>query len=81
MTPEDEEFEALERRLNPKTTQPSQGWRKRQIEALKPREWVSLTDDEIDTASWVHFPHSIQPSFRLVFRHLEQQLKEKNHYT
>lgn len=35
MTPEDEEFEALERRLKPKTTQPSQGWRKRQIEAFK----------------------------------------------
>ena len=35
MTPEDEEFEALERRLKAKTTQPSQGWRKRQIEAFK----------------------------------------------
>ena len=75
MTEEDEAFEALERRLKPKTTQPSQGWRKRQIEALKPREWVSLTNNEIALIN-ADYPHP-----QGFARAIENKLKEKNHYT
>lgn len=44
----------------------------------KKKEWVSLTDKEIDEAAWPLFPENILPSVRFVLRHLESILKEKN---
>ena len=73
MTPEDEEFEALEMRLKAKTTQPSQGWRKRQIEALKPREWVGLTDEEREELMDTYDVASTDYA-----QAIEAKLKEKN---
>jgi len=46
--------------------------------ALAKKEWVSLTDEEIDQAAWPHFIGNIMPSVKLIVRQLEAKLKEKN---
>jgi len=40
--------------------------------------WVGLTDEEIDDFGYPHFVTNQLPSLRLVVRHLEAKLKEKN---
>ena len=42
------------------------------------RKWVGLTDEEIDDFGYPHFVTNQLPSLRLVVRHLEAKLKEKN---
>jgi len=42
------------------------------------RTWVGLTDEEIDDFGYPHFVTNQLPSLRLVVRHLEAKLKEKN---
>ena len=72
-TPEDEAFEDIERRQG--------GFQaKRAAAADKQREWVGLTDEEIDAIYWQHENHcgeykvSIWPYERAI----EAKLKEKN---
>jgi hypothetical protein len=42
------------------------------------RTWVGLTDEEINDFGYPHFVTNQLPSLRLVVRHLEAKLKEKN---
>lgn len=42
------------------------------------REWIGLTDEEIDEVAWPYFIGNILPSVKLIVRQLEDKLKEKN---
>ena len=42
------------------------------------REWVGLTDKEIQDSSWHHFVTNQWPTVHMVVRKLEAKLKEKN---
>lgn len=78
MTEEDEAFEAIDK---------AQGWRKRQIEQqlgqpiyFKPRkEWVGLTEDEIDYYIVHRLGNASKKNLVNLIRQMEEKLKEKNH--
>ena len=42
------------------------------------REWIGLTDEEIDETAWPYFIGNIMPSVKIIVRQLEAKLKEKN---
>jgi hypothetical protein len=71
MTPEDEEFNRIEREA---------AMRKEAVKAtITPREWVGLTEKEVDECyESVMFNLAIAPSKVRVYQAIEAKLREKN---